>query len=84
MCKCESLMRESVGECGVSDLVKGKLVVGSSHPCSVQILSHGTTSPQHRLLTGPRISQEERLQSRHKHMRLVAQDLVATPVASPA
>lgn len=27
-------MRESVGECGVSDLVKGKLVIGSSHQCS--------------------------------------------------
>lgn len=23
-----------MGECGVSDLVKGKLVIGSSHPCS--------------------------------------------------
>lgn len=85
-------MRESVGECGVSDLVKGKLVIGCSHPCSErpdnlqlegQIPSRGSTSPQHRQLTGPRISREERLQSRYKHMRLVAQDLVATSVASP-
>lgn len=80
-------MRESVGECRVSELVKGKLVIGSSHPCSEhpdnlqlkgQILMHGTTSPQHRLLTGPSISWEKRLQSRHEHMRLVAQHLVAT------